>query len=53
MSEGKSDDPWEFLSELFGFVSPELGKRIISGIAIGVIALAMTAWSVTTFAVLM
>jgi len=53
MSEGKSDDPWGFLSELFGFVSPELGKRIISGIAIGVIALAMTAWSVTTFAVLM
>jgi phosphatidate cytidylyltransferase len=53
MSEGKSDDPWGFLAELFGFVSPELGKRIISGIAIGVIALAMTAWSVTTFAVLM
>lgn len=53
MSEGKSDDRWGFFSELFGFVSPELGKRIISGIAIGVIALAMAAWSVTTFAVLM
>lgn len=53
MSEGKSDDPWGFLSSLFGFVSPELGKRIVSGIGIGAIALAMTYWSVTTFTVLM
>ncbi len=53
MSDDKPDDPWRFLSDLSGFVSPELGKRIVSGIAIGAVALALTYWSVTTFAVLM
>jgi phosphatidate cytidylyltransferase len=53
MSDDKPDDPWRFSADLFGFVSPELGKRILSGLAIGAVALVLTYWSVTTFAVLM
>ena len=53
MSTGKPDDFWCSLLGRFGSLSPELSKRIVSGIAIGVVALLMTYWSPVLFAVLM
>ena len=53
MSTGKPDDFWRSLLRRFGSLSPELSKRIVSGIAIGVVALLMTYWSPVVFAVLM
>lgn len=53
MSAGKPDDPWQFLSSRLRSLSPELTKRIISGAALGIVALVLTYWSSRTFAVLM
>ena len=53
MSAGKPDDSWRSLLNRLGPLSPELSKRIVSGIAIGVVALLMTYWSPVLFAVLM
>lgn len=52
MSAGKPDDSWRSLLDKVGPLSPELSKRIVSGIAIGVVALLMTYWSPVLFAVL-
>lgn len=53
MSAGKPDDSWRSLLDRLGSLSPELSKRIVSGVVIGVVALAMTYLSPTLFAVLM
>jgi phosphatidate cytidylyltransferase len=53
MSNGGPDDPWQFLASRFGFLSPELIKRVVSGAVIGAVAFAMTYWSPAAFAVLM
>lgn len=52
MSAGKPDDSWRSLLDRIGSLPPELSKRIVSGVAIGVVALAMTYWSPVLFAVL-
>jgi phosphatidate cytidylyltransferase len=53
MSAGKPDDSWRALLDRVGSLPPELSKRIVSGVAIGIVALAMTYWSPVLFGVLM
>ncbi|AGK57479.1 phosphatidate cytidylyltransferase [Hyphomicrobium denitrificans 1NES1] len=53
MAADKPDDCWRSLLDRVGSLPPELSRRIVSGVAIGVVALAMTYWSPVLFAVLM
>ncbi|MFA7305468.1 MAG: phosphatidate cytidylyltransferase [Hyphomicrobium sp.] len=53
MAAGKPEEFWRALLDRVGSLPPELSKRIISGVAIGAVALAMTYWSPALFTILM
>jgi len=53
MAAGKPEDSWRSLLDRARSLPPELSKRIVSGVAIGVVALAMTYWSPALFTILM
>jgi phosphatidate cytidylyltransferase len=53
MAAGKPDDNSRSLLDKVTSLPPELSKRIVSGIVIGVIALVMTYWSPSFFTILM
>lgn len=53
MAAGKPEEFWRALLDRVGSLPPELSKRIVSGVAIGAVALAMTYWSPALFTILM
>lgn len=53
MTAGKPDDSSRSLLNRVSSLPPELSKRIVSGVGIGAVALAMTYWSPTLFTILM